>query len=427
MGEHQSGRARDHKKLVCLLQDLPAWGLSCQKVGSKSAPRATLQSTAPSALTGSVHRVEDTRSGLMFKLTSSCFTSRMIFRVLNAGRKMPRRLRILRRKKRSRLEEATKKEMEDKAKKSKVGKAADSKRKRPVATQEESSDSEVEAEPVVKKKGRKKKDDEDDDYKPEADAKSAPVAEEVVKKSPKKTRRSVAAAKAEVKESFKCNQCKSVFLSSNDLQTHMKKTHKSKDEVKTTLDESPDIPKKSDQEVPMSKKPDQAVDVKKSEEKTEVVTRKKSEQVESVVKKSVQVSTVAKKSVEVATTKKSEVQPNAKKSEPIQASKKSDTVAKDDKTEVSEVINLDSPVKEIKTNAAKPTVKEKTAPAPGRSVSIVKIDDDVQEVKSNENSKVKSLWMLKKRRSRPVHRSCMITGLKYSRSSVPRLVEVLTP
>ena len=106
----------------------------------------------------------------------------------------------------------------------------------------------------------------------------------------------MAAAKAEVKESFKCNQCKSVFLSSNDLQTHMKKTHKSKDEVKTTPDETTDIPKKSDQVVPMSKKPDQP-DVVKNKKleadkpKVEVVVNKKSEQVEfvSVAKKSVQV------------------------------------------------------------------------------------------------------------------------------------------
>merc|ERR1719318_1310264 len=111
--------------------------------------------------------------------------------------------------------------------------------------------------------------------------------------------------------------------------------------------------------------------------KVEVVAKKKSEQIESVTKKSVQVSTVAKKSVEDSTTKKS-VQSNAKKSE---------TVASNDKTKVSEIINLDSPVKEVKTNAAKPAMKEKITPAPGRSVSIVKIDDEVQEVKSNENGK----------------------------------------
>merc|ERR1719318_2437993 len=132
----------------------------------------------------------------------------------------------------------------------------------------------------------------------------------------------------------------------------------------------------------MSKKLDKS-DVGK---KVEVVAKKKSEQIESVAKKSVQVSTVAKKSVEDSTTKKS-VQSNAKKSEPIQAAKKSETVASNEKTKVSEVINLDSPVKEVKTNAAKPAIKEKITPAPGRSVSIVKIDEEAQEVKSNENGK----------------------------------------
>merc|ERR1719318_1863928 len=142
----------------------------------------------------------------------------------------------------------------------------------------------------------------------------------------------------------------------------------------------------------MSKKHDKSDVGKKSDEKVEVVTRKKSEQAESVAKKSVQVSTVAKKSVEVPTIKKSEVQSNAKKSEQIQAaSKKSETVASSDKTKVSEVINLDSPVKEVKTIAAKPAMKEKITPAPGRSVSIVKIDDEVQEVKSNENGKAETI------------------------------------
>merc|ERR1719318_1152590 len=137
----------------------------------------------------------------------------------------------------------------------------------------------------------------------------------------------------------------------------------------------------------MNKKLDKTDVGKKSDEKVEVVARKMSEQAESIVKKSVQVSTVAKKSVEVPTTNKSEVQAIVKKSEQIQAAKKSETVASNNKTKVSEVINLDSPVKEVKTNAAKPAIKEKITPAPGRSVSIVKIDDEVQEVKSNENGK----------------------------------------
>merc|ERR1719470_801354 len=136
----------------------------------------------------------------------------------------------------------------------------------------------------------------------------------------------------------------------------------------------------------MSKKLDKS-DVGK---KVEVVAKKKSDQIESVTKKSVQVSTVAKKSVEDSATKKS-VESNAKKSEQIQATKKSEPVASNDKTKVSEVINLDSPVKEVKNIAAKPAMKEKITPAPGRSVSIVKIDDEVQEVKSNENGKAEPI------------------------------------
>jgi len=93
------------------------------------------------------------------------------------------------------LEEATKKEMEEKANKSK-GKTKETKRKRQVI-QKESSGSDEEAEEVVKKKGKKKNAD-DDDYQPDAES------VETVKKSPKKTRRSVAAAKSDVKESFKC-------------------------------------------------------------------------------------------------------------------------------------------------------------------------------------------------------------------------------
>merc|ERR1719427_2612658 len=210
------------------------------------------------------------------------------------------------------LEEATKKEME-----AKTRKAKGVKRKNTVTPAIESSDSEVEAEPVeVKKKGRKNKDD-DDDYKPDEDSKKSSA--ETIKKSPKKTRRSVAAAKVEAKENFKCNQCKSVFLSSNDLQSHMKTAHKVKDsaKTKTTLDENSDIPKKSDKPVPMSKKPELAVD-------------------------------------------------KTKKSEP----------------EVSEVIELDSPVKEVKDDK-NAQIKDTSKATASRSVSIVKIDEDVKEVQTN--------------------------------------------
>jgi len=209
------------------------------------------------------------------------------------------------------LEEATKKEME-----TKMRKAKGVKRKSTVTPATESSDSDVET-VEVKKKGRKNKDD-DDDYKPEEDSKKSSA--ETTKKSPKKTRRSVAAAKVEAKENFKCNQCKSVFLSSNDLQSHMKTSHKVKDaaKTKTTLDETPDIPKKSDKPVPMSKKPELAA------EKT-------------------------------------------KKSEPA----------------VSEVIELDSPVKEVKEDNKNAKIKDPSKAAPSRSVSIVKIDEDVKEVKTS--------------------------------------------
>ena len=99
------------------------------------------------------------------------------------------------------LEEATKKEIDDKNK-VKEGKTKVLKRKRAATTAKESSDSEDEVEAAeVKKKGRKKNKDEDDYYQPEADVKKNGDFVEVPKKSPKKTRRSVAAAK----ESFKCS------------------------------------------------------------------------------------------------------------------------------------------------------------------------------------------------------------------------------
>eukprot|EP00092_Neocalanus_flemingeri_P091987 GFUD01116706.1.p1 GENE.GFUD01116706.1~~GFUD01116706.1.p1 ORF type:complete len:290 (-),score=83.23 GFUD01116706.1:1079-1918(-) len=163
------------------------------------------------------------------------------------------------------LEEATKKEMEEKSKKVNEGKAKDLKRKRVVAPvkAKESSESEDEVEPVALKKKGKKKKDEDDDYQPDVDTNKTMESAEETKKSPKKTtrvtRRSIATTKVETKESFKCNQCKSVFLSGTDLQTHMKSAHKVKDVINTTLDETPDVPKKSDKVVPMSKKPEQQV------------------------------------------------------------------------------------------------------------------------------------------------------------------------
>jgi len=209
------------------------------------------------------------------------------------------------------LEEATKKEMDEKNKAKEV-KAKELKRKRAATTAKDSTDSEDEVEAVeVKKKGRKKNKNEDDDYQPDVDVKKNEENDEA-RKSPKKTRRSVAAAK----ESFKCSQCKSVFLSNNDLQTHIKNAHKVKEPVSTTLDETPDVPKKSDKIVPMSKK----------QEKQDADSSKNS----------------GNKKIEA---------------------------------NVSEVINLDSPVKEIKND------KTKVNTAPGRTVSIVKIDEDVKEVK----------------------------------------------
>jgi len=217
------------------------------------------------------------------------------------------------------LEEATKNEMEAKTRKAKQVKVKEVKRKRTTTPASDSSDSEVEAETVeIKKKGRKKNKDDDDDYKPEEDPKKSNVSADNIKKSPKKTRRSVAAAKVEAKENVRCTQCKSAFLSSNDLQSHIKTTHKVKDVAKTTttLDETPDISKKSVKTVPMSKKAELGVDkIKKSE------------------------------------------------SEPA----------------VSEVINLDSPVKDD----VKAKIKDPSKSTPSRSISIVKIDEDVKEVKSS--------------------------------------------
>ena len=112
------------------------------------------------------------------------------------------------------LEEKTKKEMDDRAKKAKELKAKESKRKRNI-TEDESTESEKEH--VSKKKGKKK--NADDDYEPEANSKNSTVV------SPKRTRRSVAAAAAskEVMENSK--------LVPNET-------------APTTLEESSGVPKK---------------------------------------------------------------------------------------------------------------------------------------------------------------------------------------
>jgi len=80
------------------------------------------------------------------------------------------------------LEEATKKEMDEKMNSIKTVK-----RKRPLASQKESSDSEEDVE--SRKKNRKGKKQEDKDYEPDNEAKL--IADDGSKKSPKKTRRSV--------------------------------------------------------------------------------------------------------------------------------------------------------------------------------------------------------------------------------------------
>merc|ERR1719233_864787 len=137
------------------------------------------------------------------------------------------------------LEERTKKEMDEKAKKlqGKGVKVSELKRKRG-GVQEESSESEEEVEQVTKKKGKKK--DEDDDYEPDANSTKSSVV------SPKKTRRSVAAAAA----SKDGKENKSI----------------QKEKAGTpTLEETPDIPKKSGQAVASAKKQD-AQSVKKQSE-----------------------------------------------------------------------------------------------------------------------------------------------------------------
>merc|ERR1719233_517582 len=214
------------------------------------------------------------------------------------------------------LEERTKKEMDEKAKKLQVKgvKVSELKRKR-AGAHEESSESGEESEQVSKKKGKKK--DEDDDYEPEANSKKSSVV------SPKKTRRSVAAAAA----SKDGKENKSILKEKTGA---------------PTLEETPDIPKKSGQ-VLAPKKQDPQNGNKQSEPAPE-----------STVKK-------AQAGIKVQVTKSDQSKVN--------------------KPTDNEVINLDSPVKDEK---AKAVVKANNMVA-SKGVSIVKIDDEIQEVKSTDN------------------------------------------
>merc|ERR1719233_268546 len=214
------------------------------------------------------------------------------------------------------LEERTKKEMDEKAKKLQVKgvKVSELKRKRGGA-HEESSESGEESEQVSKKKGKKK--DEDDDYEPEANSKKSTVV------SPKKTRRSVAAAAA----SKDGKENKSILKEKTGA---------------PTLEETPDIPKKFGQ-VLAPKKQDPQSGNKQSEPAPE-----------SIVKK-------AQAGIKVQVTKSDQSKVN--------------------KSTDNEVINLDSPVKDEK---AKAVVKANNMVA-SKGVSIVKIDDEIQEVKSTDN------------------------------------------
>jgi len=220
------------------------------------------------------------------------------------------------------LEERTKKEMDEKAKKiqGKGVKVSELKRKRGGA-HEESSESGEELE-QGSKKGKKK--DEDDDYEPDANSMKSSVV------SPKKTRRSVAAAAA-----------------SRDVKEN-KSNQKEKVGVPTTLEETPDITKKAGLTV-APKKQDPQGGNKQSEPAPE-----------SIVKK-------AQAGIKVQVTK----------SDQSKVSKST--------TDINEVINLDSPVKDDK---AKVVVKTNNMVA-SKSVSIVKIDDEIQEVKSIDNQVVK--------------------------------------
>jgi len=212
------------------------------------------------------------------------------------------------------LEEATKKEMEEKAAKIKSAKISkESNRKRKISAGSESSEGD---DHVVKRRGRSKK--KDDDYQPDVEIKASGPTD--VKNSPKKTRRSVAAAAAVKNDSAGSNEKVTVV--------------KSKD-VKTTLDESTEVPKKN----------------------TGKASDMKSLKTNSDVDKS------AKKSTEVNVD-----------------SGKANVNPKDEKQGSSNVINLDSP-----GIGAKKVPGEKIS----RSVSIVKVDDEIQVVKDSPSTQVR--------------------------------------
>jgi len=219
------------------------------------------------------------------------------------------------------LEERTKKEMDEKAKKlqGKGVKASELKRKR-VGADEVSSESGEDVEQVSKKKGKKK--DEDDDYEPDATSAKSSVV------SPKKTRRSVAAAAA-----------------SKDVKENNKSIQKAKAVAPTTtLEETPDIPKKTGQGVAPAKKQDPQTGKKHPEPAPESVAKK------------------SQAGIKVQTVKSDQAKAGNKP------------------TDNNEEINLDSPVKD---NKAKVAVKANSM-VTSKSVSIVKIDDEIQEVKSND-------------------------------------------
>jgi len=221
------------------------------------------------------------------------------------------------------LEERTKKEMDEKAKKvqGKGGvKVTELKRKRRGGGDDEESSENEEVEQVAKKKGKKK--DQDDDYEPDANSSKSSVV------SPKKTRRSVAAAAA-----------------SKEINENSKYTSKEKAGASATLEETPEnIPKKSGQVKAPVQKQDTQAGKKQPESAPEVPGRK------------------GQAGVKVQTTK----------SDP-KVSKRTDN---------NEVINLDSPSKDDK---AKVVVKNNSMVA-SKSVSIVKIDDEIQEVKSTDQA-----------------------------------------
>ena len=221
------------------------------------------------------------------------------------------------------LEERTKKEMDEKAKKvqGKGVKVTEIKRKRRIGGDGEENSENEEVEQVSKKKSKKK--DEDDDYEPDANSSKSSVV------SPKKTRRSVAAAAA-----------------SKENKENLKSTSKERVGAPATLEETPDnIPKKSGQVTASVQKQDTQAGKMQSESATELPGKK------------------GQAGVKIQTIK----------SDPSKVSKPKDN---------NEVINLDSPVKDDK---AKVAVKSNSVVA-SKSVSIVKIDDEIQEVKSTDQA-----------------------------------------